>query len=274
MSTRLTIVSDNHAADGLKTEHGFAGWIEHLDHRILFDTGEGDAFWYNLDALAIDIASATAVALSHGHYDHTGNLGDVLEKASTAQLYCHPGCNCSRYSIRERAKPIGMPVDSAVTMAAMRVKNRRAVTRPTTIAPGVKLSGPIPRVTDFEDCGGPFFLDKEAANPDPVLDDNALWFDTPQGLVICLGCSHAGLINTLTYITEISKQPRIALVVGGAHLGSASTERLEKTVAALANLQISRMVFCHCSGDTATAYLSEKLGSYVSSGYAGFTADF
>lgn len=270
---KLTILSDNHAAPGLEAEHGFALWIEAKGRRILFDTGEGAAFWHNVHELGVDIAQAEAIVLSHGHYDHTGNLSAVLGKASKAALYCHPSCVDARYSIRQEPKPVGMPVEGAVTMAAMRHKKRRIVTQPTAITTGVWLSGPVPRQTAFEDTGGPFYLDEQRQQPDLVPDDLSLWVTTPRGLVICLGCCHAGVINTLRYIIKISGKSRIAVVLGGTHLVNADQERLSQTADALAEFDIPELVLCHCTGDPAAAFLAKRLGPRVRQGYAGLTWD-
>jgi 7,8-dihydropterin-6-yl-methyl-4-(beta-D-ribofuranosyl)aminobenzene 5'-phosphate synthase len=70
--TRVVLVVDNKAADGLIAEHGFAAWIEAGGRRILFDAGQGPALEHNSRALGIDVGSCQVLVLSHGHYDHTG----------------------------------------------------------------------------------------------------------------------------------------------------------------------------------------------------------
>ena len=52
--------------------------------------------------------------------------------------------------------------------------------------PGVTVTGPIERVTEFEDTGGPFFLDAACQQPDPLLDDQAVFFAARQGTVVLL----------------------------------------------------------------------------------------
>jgi len=274
MTAKLTILSDNHAAPGLEAEHGFALWIETDGRRILFDTGAGQAFLDNAHTLGIDPETADAVVLSHGHYDHTGNLAVVLERAPQTALYCHPDCAGKRYSIRDTPKPVGMPLESAVAVSAMRAKKRHHVTHPTALAAGVRLTGPVPRVTAFEDTGGPFFIDSEGREADPIPDDLSLWVHTSAGLVVCLGCCHAGVINTLRQITAISGEPRIAALIGGMHLVHAGPERLERTAEALGAYAIGQFVACHCTGEPAAAFLAGRLGGRVEQGYAGWKRDF
>ena len=70
---------------------------------------------------------------------------------------------------------------------------------------------------------------------DNVPEDQALVFDTDKGLVVLLGCGHAGIINTLDYARTIVRPARIHAVVGGSsHLFAASDETLDWTAKKLA----------------------------------------
>ena len=71
---------------------------------------------------------------------------------------------------------------------------------------------------NFEDTGGRFFLDAACTQPDPLLDDQALFFDTADGLVVLLGCAHSGVVNTLEYIRHLTGGRPIHTVLGGMHL--------------------------------------------------------
>jgi 7,8-dihydropterin-6-yl-methyl-4-(beta-D-ribofuranosyl)aminobenzene 5'-phosphate synthase len=39
-------------------------------------------------------------------------------------------------------------------------------------------------------------------HPDPLKDDLSLIVDSPAGLVLVLGCAHAGMINIIEYALE------------------------------------------------------------------------
>ena len=136
------------------------------------------------------------------------------------------------------------------------------------------LTGPIPRLSGFEDTGGPFYLDPEGTIPDPIEDDMALWIATDRGLVVCLGCAHAGVVNTLEHIIRLTGTDRILAVIGGLHLMSAGQERLDRTVTALRRLAPDRLFPCHCTGDAAAAFLTEALGERVGRAAAGMTLGF
>ncbi len=272
--TVLTVLVDNQAGCGCLAEHGFALWIERGDRRYLLDTGQGSALAENVRALGVDLGRADALVLSHGHYDHTGAVPMVLGAAPHVHVYCHSGVTEPRYSIRDgQARDIRMPMFSMRALATLPIERMHWNGGSQLIGDRIGLSGSIPRWTDFEDAGGPFFFDPHALRADPVSDDQALWISTDKGLIVCVGCCHAGLINTLSHLREVTGESRIRAVIGGLHLGSASRERLEKTAQSLRDLNPGLMIPCHCTGEGAIAYLRDHLDCPVHTGYSGLRLD-
>lgn len=273
--TLITIVVDNDPGHGLATEHGFAGWIETEGLRIMFDTGQGPAFALNTAALDIDLSSADLLVLSHGHFDHSGGLPLLIEQNPSLQVMLHPAGINERFSIHGGlARSIAMPAASRAALEALPEKRLRWLEGPVELAENVGLTGPIPRNTDFEDTGGPFFLDPEGREVDLIEDDLALWIRTEKGLVIVVGCSHAGLINTLHHTRAISGEDRIHAVIGGFHLLAASRSRLTRTIEALRALDVDQLIPCHCTGQNAVAALSRALNDRACPGASGLTLTF
>ena len=274
-SVRITILVDNQAGEGLAAEHGFALWIETGGKNILFDTGEGPALLHNAPQLGVDLATADCLVLSHGHHDHTGGVAALLEKTGPLDVYFHPGLTDERYAIRSgKAISIKMPPASAAALANLPEARKHPVPAPAEIFEGVGLTGPIPRRTAYEDTGGPFFLDPAAGRADPIEDELALWIRTSGGLVVCLGCGHAGVVNTLEHVRRLSGETKIRVVMGGFHLVEATPRRLELTAAALAGLDPELIIPCHCTGEPAVAALKSKLGSRVVAGRSGNSFEF
>lgn len=267
---RLTVVVDNKAAEGLVAEHGFSLLIETDEQTILFDTGEKKALLSNMEALKIKPEKISTLVLSHGHYDHTGGVAEMLKRNRKLEIYLHAGVFQPRYSLDEE-KPVIVKMPLAAMEAVMHHPDNKThwLTKPMELSSKVGISGPIPRVNDYEDTGGSFYLDPEGRETDTLKDDVAMWFKGDEGLVVCLGCCHSGLVNTLTRVTEITGEKRIALVLGGMHLLNASSKRLEKTVEALAAFDIKRIIACHCSGESAVEYLNAHLNADISMGQAG-----
>ena len=120
---------------------------------------------------------------------------------------------------------------------------------------GVFVTGEIPRANTYEDTGGAFFLDAAGTQPDPLMDDQALVIDLGRSVVLLLGCAHSGVVNTLNHVQHLTNGKPVSAVIGGLHLGSASDERIQQTIARLRNTQLEMLAPAHCTGWPATAQL-------------------
>lgn len=247
---RITILVDNYVRRRrLLAEHGWACWVETPTCRLLFDTGQGQALLPNARELGIPLETANAIVLSHGHYDHTGALADALDLCMAARVFAHPAALEAKYKRAPEGgiRAIGLPAMSDEVRA--RLAARLVATRsPTQINPDVWVTGEVPRVTDFEPANGEFFLDAAGEQPDRLIDDQALLVRTASGLVVLLGCAHAGVINTLRYAQTLQPGLPLVAVLGGMHLQSVPTQRVTRTLSELAVLSVSRVIPAHCTG--------------------------
>jgi len=210
----------------LKPEHGFSLWVDTGEAKVLFDTGASGVVCKNAEVLGIDLSEADAIVLSHGHWDHTGGLAAVAAVARNATIYAHPAAQ----------------IDPAGRECLLSRKSE-------VVVPGVRTTGEIARDTDFEAVPG---------QPMPFPDDQAIYFEVDEGVVVVVGCAHAGVVNTLRQVARLAKTDAIHAVIGGMHLGPASNDRLEKTVDAFRKLGIRRLGACHCTGEKAIRLFNDK----------------
>jgi len=251
---RITTLVENTASEAdLLAEHGLSFWIEYADKRILFDTGQSDILIQNANVLGINLAEADAVILSHGHYDHTGGLKTVLNVASQATLYLHPEALKPKFSRKDnKTRMIGVSDSTREIIYALADKQKVVWTEmPTEVFPGLFVTSRIPRNNSYENVGGDFFLDSNCNKPDTLSDDQAMFFDSAKGLIVILGCAHAGVVNTLDYVAKLSGEKCIYAVIGGMHLLNTSAERIEYTIDAIRQYNVQKIGTAHCTGGRA-----------------------
>jgi 7,8-dihydropterin-6-yl-methyl-4-(beta-D-ribofuranosyl)aminobenzene 5'-phosphate synthase len=253
--TITTLVDDTALNDGLLAEHGLSLWIEYDNRRILFDTGQSDMLIENARSLGINLAETNAIVLSHGHYDHTGGLSAVIDLAPKARIYMHPAATEPKFSRKNTgARSIGMP---SVSQKAVQSSQVVWTAVPARIFAGIFATGQIPRINDFENVGGDFFLDENCTKSDNLLDDQTFFIESEKGLIVLFGCAHSGVVNTLDYISSLTNQSKIYAVIGGMHLLNASQERVEQTIAVFRKFNIQRIGPAHCTGAGAVSRFSD-----------------
>lgn len=262
MRLRVTTLSENTAGMGnFLAEWGLSMLVETDEMNILLDTGQSISTVYNAAALGIDLSRIDKIVLSHGHFDHTGGLRQVLRKANKRiEIIAHPDIWSVKYSRRDgKDRYIGIPFLPQELEGLGAIFNLTA--KPTRITDRIMTTGEIPMVTDFEEID-PDLVIKEDSDwqPDKLLDDQALIINTESGLIVILGCAHRGIINTIYHARQLTGVKRVHAVLGGCHLFGASQERVRSTIAALKELNVQKIGVSHCTGLPAAVMMAQEFG--------------
>ena len=201
-SGRITIIYDAFGKDSaMKKDWGFSAFVEVAGKRILFDTGNNsEIFAANIEAKKIDLTNLDFVVMSHRHGDHMAGLSYVLSVNPKVKIYApkegfgiYGSSLPSTFYRKDNALPPemryygGTPPEIMKLGAAWPGGNFELIDKTTEIAPGITL---IALVSD--------------APGTKELKELSLAVNTPDGIVLVVGCSHPGI--------EKSSRPRQASI--------------------------------------------------------------
>lgn len=273
---RITVLCDNSVGpiSGTLGEHGFAALIEGgRDEPVLFDTGQGLTLLHNAVRMKKELAAVRKVVISHGHYDHAGGLMPLLQVSGRAEVFAHDGIFAPRHRVKDTGEcyPIGIPYDRSAYEKAGATFNFSTVFR--EISPGIMLTGEVPRVTSFEKGDQGLYCDCTGQELDLTPDDQSMVIETEKGLVILLGCCHAGLVNTFEHIAYQCGRRDVYAIIGGTHLGFCGQEQLEKTIVMLRTAGVKKLAVSHCTGFAASARLSREFPGEFQAAMVGYTLE-
>jgi 7,8-dihydropterin-6-yl-methyl-4-(beta-D-ribofuranosyl)aminobenzene 5'-phosphate synthase len=276
MSVRITVLCDNSVGpiSGTLGEHGFAALVEREKaDPILFDTGQGFTLLHNAARMRKDLSQVGRVVISHGHFDHTGGLMPFLKEFGGREIFSHEAVFASRHRVKDTGEcySIGIPFEKSAYEDAGATFDLSNSFR--EISPGIMLTGEVPRVTRFETGDQGLYCDCTGQELDATPDDQSLVIETARGLVVLLGCCHAGLVNTIEHIAYQTGRRDIYAMMGGTHLGFCGQEQLEKTVAVIRKAGIRKLAVSHCTGFAAAARLSRELPKEFQIAMVGYTLE-
>lgn len=254
---RITILYDAFGkGSDLQKDWGFAALVEYGGKRILFDTGDNpDILARNARAKGVDLSNLEFVVMSHRHGDHMAGLGYVLGLNPKVKVYA-PKENFGVYGFSlpgsfYRKNPAlppeqryydGTPPEVMKFGSAWQGANFELIEKTTEIAPGIHL---IALVSDK-----PSTLE---------LRELSLAIDTPDGMVIVVGCSHPGIERIVEAAAGINRN--ILLIAGGFHLVVAKDPDIEKIAGLLRDTyRVGYVAPGHCTGEPTFAALRTAFG--------------
>jgi 7,8-dihydropterin-6-yl-methyl-4-(beta-D-ribofuranosyl)aminobenzene 5'-phosphate synthase len=254
---QITILYDAFGTDSTMTKDwGFSALVEIAGKRILFDTGDNaDIFAANVKAKGVDLTNLDFVVLSHRHSDHMAGLSYVLSVNPSVKIYApkegfgiYGSSLPSSFYRKDDSLPADMryyggnPPEIMKFGSAWANAHFELIDQTTEISPGITL------IALISDAPGT----KE-------LKELSLAVNTPEGVVLVVGCSHPGVERIVEAATAIN--PRIHLIAGGFHLVVATDETIARVVSALTDrFKVENIAPGHCTGEPTFAALKKAFG--------------
>jgi 7,8-dihydropterin-6-yl-methyl-4-(beta-D-ribofuranosyl)aminobenzene 5'-phosphate synthase len=217
----ITVVYDNNAYDPrLQTAWGFGCVVERGETAVLFDTG-GDGAILLSNMAALGFDPHTVDIVVLSHI-HGDHTGGLADLLAT-------GVRPTVYV------PESFPVSFKTQVKA--ITALQEVAGPQEIMPGIYTTGQM----------------------GSGIVEQALAIEMPQGLVVITGCAHPGIVEMVRRAGQIGESG-VYLVLGGFHLGGASSHRVAGIIAAFREMGVQKVAPCHCTGDQAIAQFSAEYG--------------
>lgn len=269
---KITCLVDDCAREGVGAEHGLSLWVEACGKKLLFDSGASGLFLENASRLGIDVADADFAVLSHAHYDHGGGLAAFLEANSRAKVYVRAGAFAPRYARRRSGRTEYIGIDAALAGNSRVVETGETC----TLAPGLTLFSGV-RGRELFSGANRLLLGPDGETPDDFAHEQHLLIREGGRRALIAGCSHCGIVNILSRLSELDPAPPDA-VIGGFHLAVPGTSDVDEALVdgvaeRLLALPGTRYYTGHCTGLPSYARLAEKMGRRVAYLHAGDTVE-
>ncbi|MFL9597015.1 MBL fold metallo-hydrolase [Aeromonas veronii] len=246
------LVDDDVHLPGCLPERGLALLLECDGLRVLFDSGRGRALCHNAAVMGIDLASLTHVVLSHGHYDHVGGVGSLPVYPRPIPLIACPDVFC------ERGYFLSLPfwrrnlyrLSGALARESLPARGLlpHCSAEPVWLSDRLVFLGSIVR----RDRAAPsllgYIVRGGRVEKDLISDDSALAFKSSKGLIVFIGCGHAGVENIVEWAKEVCGDERIHAVIGGLHLKFSGPQRAVALGTYLQAEEVELLFACHCTG--------------------------
>jgi 7,8-dihydropterin-6-yl-methyl-4-(beta-D-ribofuranosyl)aminobenzene 5'-phosphate synthase len=240
----------------MRKDWGYAALVECRGKRILFDTGnDPEILAQNARAKGVDLTKLDFVVMSHRHGDHMGGLVYLLKVNPAVKIYApkeafgvYGGDLPSAFYRKDPSLPLeqryydGAPPDVVRLGSAWPGANFYLVEKDTEIAPDIHLIALVSdKVGTLE------------------MRELSLAINTPEGMVIAVGCSHPGVDKIVAAAAVIN--PHILLIAGGFHLLVTSDPDIERIVAELRDtFRVQYVAPGHCTGEPAFTALKKSFG--------------
>lgn len=162
-----------------------------IDDHIFFDTfANYRALSKKMQQADITLADIHSVVISHDHWDHIGGLWKLLKQRGEVDVYLP---SSTKDKTKQRIRSAGGKIINIAGTTALR--------------PNIYLSNEI--TSHFKD---------------KTISEQSLIIKSPKGLIVIVGCSHAGIVEIVHSAEKTFNAPVYGLV-GGASFNACNIER-------------------------------------------------
>ena len=256
-AAQITILYDAFGKPSrMRQDWGYAALVEYGGKRILFDTGNNPHLLaQNSKAKGIDLSKLDFVVMSHRHGDHMGGMSYLLSVNPKVKIYAPKegfgvyGADLpSSFYRKDESLPAEQRYYDGAPPAVMRFGTAWPTANFQLIDTTTKIATDVYLIALVSDKPGTM-----------ELRELSLAFDTPEGMVIVVACSHPGIDKIAAAAAAIN--PRIYFIVGGLHLVMAADQEIERIVTTLHdNFKVEFVAPGHCTGEPAFGALKKAFG--------------
>ena len=256
-TVRITILYDAFGRRSpMEKDWGYSALVEYGGKRILFDTGDSpEILAKNSKVKGVDLSRLDFVVLSHRHGDHMGGMEYLLRINPNVRIYA-PKENFGIYGFSlpstfyrrdeslapEQRYYDGSPPPVMKFGSAWPHAHFELIESTTQITPGIHLIS---------------LVSEKAGTLE--LRELSMAIETPDGLVLVVGCSHPGIENIVRAAASINRH--IHLLIGGLHLVTANDSDIGEVVRSLHDTwKVDYVAPGHCTGEPTFAALKRAFG--------------
>ncbi len=265
---KVTVLLENATPSSrLIAKHGLSLLLESGERRVLFDMGPDGSFLRNAHALGVDVLSADAAVISHGHYDHGGGLGAFIEasrdRAAKAPVFVRQGA----FGRHVSGSP-GRHHDIGLDGALRDEPQVRVVAGDVDLGGGLRLFSCPKRSHPMPASNSKLYVRRgEGFQHDDFIHEQSLLVCEGGRNILVAGCSHAGILNILDRAEELAGAP-IDVVVAGLHLTNPSGGTTEGEAATLELAREfarrkTKVYTFHCTGIPSFSLMRDVMGHRI-----------
>jgi len=255
----------------LQKEHGLSLFIEADNKKILFDTGQSGLFINNAKSLEIDLNNLDYVILSHGHYDHSGGFKRLVEDFPISyQLLIGSGFFNDKYKLLKNGDySFNGNSFGEIFLKENDIKTQVIHKDITYLTKNIIIFTNFIQNEKYENINQTMFIKEgHQYELDLFTDEIVIGLNTPNGLVLLVGCAHVGIINILETIKQRTGLYIYALL-GGTHLLNANDHMTHQFIQYLTNNHIEIIGVSHCTGEKVEKLIQKKLTDHFYRNHTG-----